>query len=266
MVNKVLMNHSLFAAAKINLSLQITGKRDNGYHILNTLIGFTNLGDRITVVPASNYSLTIDGPYKGHAPADESNLVTRAVRLMEAACQRKADIAVTLTKSIPAGAGLGGGSADAAVVMSELNKIWDSPLNITQLQDLGLKLGAELPVCLRAPGVFRVHGIGEGVMRESIPRQTGIIIWPGVALATGDVFKEYKGEKHDQNDLLDAAIRLAPPIAQALETLNTIGCTSTGMSGSGSSVFGMCEGGWEKAAKLAALHPTWWVKSFIINS
>lgn len=266
MVNKVLMEQSLFAPAKINLSLQVTGRRDDGYHNLNTLIGFTNVGDRITVNDAPAYALHVDGPFKAHAPADESNLITRAVRLMEDSAQRKADIVVRLTKSIPAGAGLGGGSADAAAVMSALNERWDHVFNITQLQNLGVKIGAELPVCLRGPGVFRVHGIGEGVMRESIPRLTGIIIWPGVTLATGDVFKAYAGEKHEQNDLMEAAIRLAPPIGQALDILKSMQCESIGMSGSGSSVFGICEGGWEKAAKLAALHPTWWVKSFIINS
>lgn len=266
MVNKVLMDNSLFAPAKINLSLQITGRRDDGYHDLNTLIGFTNLGDRVAIKPAAQFSLHVDGPFASHAPSDETNLVTRAVRLMESAAQRTAEIEVRLTKSIPAGAGMGGGSADAAAVLLALNEKWDNIFNITQLQNLGMKIGAELPVCLRGPGAFRVHGAGEGVMRERISRMTGVVIWPGVMLSTGDVFRAYQGEKHEQNDLLPAAMRLAPEIGHAMEVLRSLDCQMTGMSGSGSGVFGICEGGWEKAAKLAALHPEWWIKSFIINS
>ena len=260
------MDKPFFAPAKINLSLEIMGRRDDGYHILNTLIAFTNLGDHVRIVKAPAYKLIVDGPYAAHAPADETNLVTRAVRAMEKTCGRTADIEVRLTKSIPAGAGMGGGASGCAIVLKVLNSMWETPLNISQLQNLGLQLGAELPVCMRAPGNFRVTGIGEGMLRERLAnRITGIVVWPGIVLSTGAVFAEYKGEKHEQNDLTEAAMRLTPKIGEAMETLKSIGCTSVGMSGAGSSVFGSCEGGWEKAAKLAASHPDWWVKSFIIN-
>jgi 4-diphosphocytidyl-2-C-methyl-D-erythritol kinase len=272
MVNKTLMEKTLFAPAKLNLNLRVTGRRADGYHILETLIAPTDLGDTLTLKAADSLSLRVDGPFADHAPADESNLVMRAIRLMEDACGRKADIEVRLTKSIPAGAGMGGGSADAAAIMRALNAMWSSPLSEDALKTLGLKIGAELPACLSS-GAQWVSGIGEDVKPVYVPTLYAIVIWPGVKLATKDVFAAYKGPFSKPlegdasamlgNDLTSAAATLAPVINVALSVL-----PGARMTGSGSAVFSVCDDlpvAKETAAQLAAAYPDWWVRSCTVN-
>lgn len=265
------MTRTVFAPAKLNLFLRVTGKRADGYHTLNTLISFTDLGDTLSLQPADSYTLSVDGPFAHHAPAGDDNLVTRAVRAMEKATGQRAHIDVRLTKSIPAGAGLGGGSADAAAIMRALNDLWHQPLSLSEMQVIGLSIGAELPACL-AGGAQWVEGIGDVLAPIDVPPKHAVVIWPHVTLSTADVFNHYKGKfsKHmaanvtdTGNDLTDAAVYLAPAIGEALRIL-----PGARMTGSGSAVFSVCDDAQiakETAAKLAAACPDWWVRSCKIS-
>lgn len=277
MVNTVLMETRVFAPAKINLFLHVTGKRPDGYHTLNTLICFTDLGDELFLSDGA-YALSVEGAYAAHAPADESNLVTRAVRAMEAAAGKKADMRVRLVKHVPAGAGLGGGSADAAAIMHALNARWGKPFTTAQLQGIGVGLGAELPVCL-AGGAHFVSGIGESLAPAKLPPFAAVVAWPGKTLSTKDVFAVFDARfsaplvmpdkitrawiDAQRNDLSDAAIQLQPAVRTAMDE------TGGRMSGSGSAVFALCadaKEAKEKAAALAARHPAWWVRACTINA
>jgi 4-diphosphocytidyl-2-C-methyl-D-erythritol kinase len=273
------METKAFANAKINLMLHVTGRRADGYHTLNTLIGFTDIGDEITFKPADNYALRVTGPFAAQVPVDERNLVTRAVRAMELASGKSVNMELALTKNIPAGAGLGGGSADAACVMHALNDAWGKPFSLPQLQAVGLSLGAELPVCL-AGGAQWVEGIGEKIMPATLPRFDAVVVWPGKALGTVDVFRVFAKDFSEpmsapsdvavqNNDLTDAAVTLQPVIRSVLSALSSqTDCAWARMSGSGSACFGIFRdaGSAKKAAaELAAAYSDWWVKPCVIN-
>lgn len=269
MVKAILM--TLVAPAKINLMLHILGRREDGYHLLQSAMAFADIGDRIALEPGKGFALIVEGVFKNHAPADETNLVARAVRVMEKQAGRSADVIVRLEKNIPAGAGLGGGSADAACVMHALNDLWGQPFTLTQLQAMGMTLGAELPVCLAGAAQW-VEGIGELLSPLAMAPLDVVIVWPGVTLATADVFRAYAKpysvpmRKPDAvtrdwldgcgNDLRDAACALVPDVARA------IAASGGRMSGSGSAVFAVqdsIDAAKETAAKLAAAYPEWWV-------
>jgi len=239
--------------AKINLNLSIIGQRDDGYHTLDTLIAFTKWGDEITIKPSMNFSFTADGPYATiftddllSTNRDSSNLITKAVYLMadKAKCDPK--VHVHITKNIPSGYGLGGGSSNAATVMKALNDLWDIGLNMDDFCDIGIHLGAELPVCLHARPC-RVTGIGEVIQPTSIEKPLQIlIVWPDDHLLTKDVFKCFdrndfsSSDYTKKNHLTDAAISLCPEIKEILDNLNNCEeCDFAQMSGSGSACFGV---------------------------
>lgn len=277
----------VFAPAKVNLMLHVTGRRTDGYHLLQTLIAPMDLGDMLEISDASAFTLVIDGPFAPHAPACGRNLVAKAAALMEEAAGRTADIAVTLHKHVPAGAGLGGGSADAAAVMHFLNARWGHPFDAAGLAALGLKLGAEMPVCLaRAP--YWVEGIGETLTPVAVPTLDAVVVWPAVPVPTAEAFKAYAqispSFRQTQpvpydidatwlaacgNDLTGAAITLAPAVAGALEAVAACdACKFSRMTGSGSGVFGIFDdavAAKKAAADLAAAHPLWWIRMCRIN-
>lgn len=275
---KIGLMKQMRAPAKINLMLHVTGKRPDGYHTLNSLIVFTDLADDMVLESADALSLIVDGPFGGHAPADENNLVMRAVRVMEEAAGKKAALSIRLTKNVPAGAGMGGGSADAACVMRALNDMWGNPFSIMQLKALGLKLGAELPVCMSDHAQW-VDGIGEHVIHATAPTFHGVVAWPAKVLSTASVFKAYHGSftkpmhaPNDvvacRNDLQEAAIMVQPIIKTVIDFLDQAGAVWSRMTGSGSACFGVFESdaaAKKAAAEIAAAKPDWWVKPCKIN-
>ena len=247
------------APAKINLNLNIVGQRKDGYHLLDSVIVFTDWGDDIAIKFASEFRLTADGPYFNIFTAEllstnrgAPNLIVRAVYLMADKAGRKPDIHVHVTKNIPTGAGLGGGSSDAAAVMHALNKLWNMDLSLDELCAMGLKLGAELPVCLYGRAA-RVTGIGDIITPVDIESLHMLVTWPDTGLLTKDVFAVYRrhcgeGRNDDfmewlqsaNNDLAPAAIELCPDIGELLSELSkSDGCISAQMSGSGSACFGI---------------------------
>lgn len=266
-----------FAPAKVNLTLHVTGQRADGYHLLDSLVVFANVGDRITALPADKLSLTIDGPRTAGLAADADNLVLRAARLMGGR-----GAALRLTKHLPVSSGIGGGSADAAATMRALARLWQVPLPGPQA---AAGLGSDVPVCLLGQSC-RMSGVGEQIEPlATLPPVWLVLANPGVPLSTPSVFAaltERRGAPMPQslprfasvadlagflslqrNDLEPAARSLAPVIGTVLTALAAQeGCLLARMSGSGATCFGLFASATAADAAASGLgqaHPRWWV-------
>jgi 4-diphosphocytidyl-2-C-methyl-D-erythritol kinase len=275
----------LSARAKINLYLHVTGRRADGYHLMDSLVCFAELGDELTIAAAPELSLSLEGPF---APAlsTSDNLVLRAARLLDPV----RGAALHLTKHLPVAAGIGGGSADAAAALVGLSRFWGLALPATE-QVLGL--GADLPVCL-APGPCYVAGIGENlVAAPALPPTYLVLANPRRPLPTVDVFRGYARQSQGRfsaparwseppsdaedlarrlgrtrNDLTQAAVALVPEIGELLAMLERApGCLIARMSGSGASCFGLFaapESAAKAAAALQVVSPNWWIRATAI--
>jgi 4-diphosphocytidyl-2-C-methyl-D-erythritol kinase len=285
------------AWAKVNLTLQVTGQRSDGYHELESLVAFADVGDRLRMEPAGALSLAIEGPFAaaladadGKADAD-GNLVLRAARALAAAVGQPDGAAFTLTKNLPVASGIGGGSADAAAALRGLVRLWRLSLPAAELESLALTLGADVPVCLRGESVV-MSGIGDRLQPvPALPPLWLLLVNPGVALSTAAVFAAREGgfspvaeprlpplDLRDfidwlarrGNDLEAPAGRLAPAVAKVLTVLRALpACLLARMSGSGATCFGLFEN--EAAARSAAealvlQHPRWWVAPALLRA
>jgi len=275
---------SVFAPAKINLYLHVTGKRTDGYHLLDSLMVFAGIGDTVTAAPAPSLVLTIEGPFAEGLDAGSDNLVLKAARALQDATKCTKGAALTLTKRLPVASGIGGGSADAAATVKALCDLWDVELPEKELQDLALSLGADVPVCLKGTPSF-VGGIGEELSpTPSLPPCWLVLVNPGVGVSTPAVFKARDGGFADpapfdeapesperlaallaqrRNDLEKPAQSIAPEIGAVLAALQNAGsCLLTRMSGSGATCFGVFANAEEAEAAvehLLARNPHWWV-------
>jgi 4-diphosphocytidyl-2-C-methyl-D-erythritol kinase len=275
----------LTAPAKINLYLHVVGRRDDGYHLLDSLVAFTGLADRLELRPAAEITLSVEGEFADKAGETNDNLVLRAARLLAEAAgiDEGTGVAARLVKNIPAAAGLGGGSADAAAALRGLMRLWGIPQDAVDLPALALALGADVPVCLAGRPSF-VGGIGEIIETAPELPPTGLLLVnPGLALATPSVFARRRGgfSPEDRfsnspadvaelaalladrsNDLAEAAIALAPVIADVLTALESAhGCRLARMTGSGATCFGLFDD--EVAAETAAdqlRDNGWWIR------
>jgi len=281
------MIEPILAPAKINLYLHVVGKRPDGYHLLESLVVFAAMGDRIAVAPAADLSLAIDGPFAGRLAADENNLVLRAARGLRALVGTKAGAAITLTKNLPIASGIGGGSADAAATISALLTLWDVQPALDKVFDFALTLGADVPVCFYGdPAVMT--GVGESIKSAgSLPATHMLLVNPLVATPTPQVFKARSGSfsepnpwesllptaepkpqdlaaalKARRNDLTEAAISIAPVIRDVLTAIDrTDGCLLARLSGSGATCFGLyAQAAEAEAARhtILAAQPGWW--------
>ncbi|MEN8194988.1 MAG: 4-(cytidine 5'-diphospho)-2-C-methyl-D-erythritol kinase [Pseudomonadota bacterium] len=272
----------LAAPAKVNLYLHVTGRRADGYHLLDSLIAFTALSDQLELGPADGMRLTVEGAFADNAGPLDDNLVLRAARALADVAKVDKGMAGRLVKNIPAAAGLGGGSADAAAALRGLMRLWDIPRDTVDLPTLALELGADIPVCLAAGSSF-VGGVGEQIEAAPALPETGILLVnPGVALATPSVFAGRRGGfsppgrfsesppnakvlagllGERDNDLTEAAIRLAPVIADVLAALESApGCHLARMTGSGATCFGLFDDEAAAAGAAGALRrDDWWV-------
>ena len=272
----------LAAPAKVNLYLHVTGRRADGYHLLDSLVVFTALSDQLELGPADGMSLTVEGAFADNAGSLDDNLVLRAARSLAGAAKIDKGMAARLLKNIPAAAGLGGGSADAAAALRGLMRLWDIPRDTVDLPSLALELGADIPVCLAAGSSF-VGGVGEQIeAAPALPEAGLLLVNPGVALATPSVFAGRRGGfsppgrfsesppntqalagllGERDNDLTEAAIRLAPVIADVLATLeSTPGCHLARMTGSGATCFGLFDDEAAAAGAASAFRrDDWWV-------
>jgi 4-diphosphocytidyl-2-C-methyl-D-erythritol kinase len=270
------------AHAKVNLYLHVVGRRADGYHLLDSLVVFAELHDVVTAGPADDLSLTIDGPFAGVLAEERDNLVLRAARALAEATKREPKARLHLTKRIPVAAGIGGGSADAAATLRALARLWSVEID----RDVALRLGADVNVCVASETMF-MSGIGETLdLAPALPPLHLLLVNPGVAVATRDVFRSRTGPftrparfnvpplsaarfaqflRHRCNDLTAAAMALAPAIRQVREAVGaTEGCLLARMSGSGATVFGLygtAEDAARAAAAIARDHPEWWVWS-----
>lgn len=255
------------APAKLNLALHVTARRADGYHLLDSLVGFAGVGDLVTL-EAGPLSLRIDGPFAAGLSADD-NLCLRAARLAGA------DAAIRLTKNLPVASGIGGGSADAAAVLRGLARMGHPlPPDIE-------RLGADVPVCL-ASGPARMQGVGEVVTPlPALPAIPIVLANPGVALSTPQVFAALQRRDHPalpaiprfdgladlvawltgtRNDLEPAAMAIAPVIGQVLDGLHATGAAFARMSGSGATCFGLYDNPDRARIAAAALKQHgWWV-------
>ncbi len=277
------MTVSVLASAKINLYLHVTGRREDGYHLLDSLFVFAKDGDVVTVGEADDLTLNVCGTYADSLPVGEENIVLKAVRLLAEACGKKPTAAVTLEKNLPVAAGIGGGSADAAATLKALLKLWGQTIPEKELHKIALKLGADVPSCLAAKAV-QVSGIGEILTpAPSLPPLFLLLVNPNRPVFTPAVFKtrtqtfsdpmpftqemtdfdDFVQElKKRHNDLSEAACQLEPAVFDVLKALQADSrCRLARMSGSGGTCFGIFSS-FEDASlccdQIRKKRPNWW--------
>lgn len=282
------MTVEVLAPAKVNLALHVTGQREDGHHLLDTLVGFGPSFDRLTLREGKTLSLTVKGPELVGVPSNIDNLVMKAARLLDA--ERGASM--VLEKHLPAASGIGGGSSDAAAAIRGLLAMWERA-NLNEMSDraLGaisekiLSLGADVPMCL-IPCPLRARGIGEKIeWVRGLPPLPVVLMNPRVPVSTADVFRglrvkdnapmpdkfpewsgivdfcRWLGEQ--RNDLQPSAMALCPDIGTTLDRLNACdGVLLTRMSGSGATCFAIFSD--EEHCRMAAdrlshENPGYWV-------
>ncbi|WP_224824900.1 4-(cytidine 5'-diphospho)-2-C-methyl-D-erythritol kinase [Cognatishimia sp. MH4019] len=266
------MTVSAFAPAKINLTLHVTGQRTDGYHLLDSLVCFADIGDLVTVAFDAALSLTVTGPRAKGVPTDDSNLVLKAARFLDPNGMAH----ITLDKHLPAAAGIGGGSSDAAATLRALSELWEVPL-----PDSTVTLGADVPVCLH-PMALRMQGVGDLLTPVApLPETHAVLVNPGVDVPTPAVFNALKHKDNapmegvptfadtralarwlaeQRNDLQAPAIGQAPLILDVLDRLDD--GLFAAMSGSGATCFALYTSAAEARAKARDLsqdQPGWWV-------
>ena len=250
----------IHANAKINWSLDITGRREDGYHLMDMLMQPVSLYDEITLEEAEDITLTCSGdPY---LPPSEDHLAFRAAKALQTAAKTDRGVSIHVCKHIPMGAGMGGGSADAAGVLIGLNKLWKLGLSQEELERIGLTLGADVPFCLRG-GLQRTQGIGEIMTSPgTAPTVPLVVIQPCEGLSTGAIFKAYHTQEQISHPDTEAAAQQLvsldldalsatlgnvmqtvsegqrPAIGEAILQLKENGAVFALMTGSGSAVFG----------------------------
>ena len=273
------------APAKVNLTLRVTGRRADGYHLLDSLAVFAALGDRIAVRPAAALSLRVGGPFADGVPTGPENLVMRAAERLRALRRVGAGAEIALEKHLPHGGGIGGGSSDAATALGLLARLWGvAPLS----DEEALPLGADVPVCLHAPRAARMEGIGERVTAlPGLPPAALVLVSPGLHVPTPRVFEALRTggtafsaplnppgapmdlaalaafARRGGNDLQAAAVAVAPGIGAVLGALTGApGLLAHGMSGSGSVCWGLApDMAAARAAAAALRRPGWWVRA-----
>lgn len=289
------------APAKLNLYLHVVGRRDDGYHELDSLVAFADVADTVTVrpgvarvalrgvtLPPVGPRLAVSGPFgpalmEGN-PAD--NLVIRAAYALAARLGREPDAMISLEKVLPIASGIGGGSADAAATLRGLARLWGVPVTERALYEVGASLGADVPVCLAGRACY-FGGIGD-VLDEApaLPETHVLLVNPRVPVPTPAVFKARTGGFSEparftevpadaaalaallrarRNDLTEPALTVAPSIADVLSALEaTPGCLLARLSGSGATCFGLYARADEATAAAALVQGTqlnWWVKA-----
>jgi len=278
-----------FAPAKINLYLHITDRLDNGYHTLDTLIAFADIGDLLKIENAKSFCYQVDGPFSKGLANNSKNLVSHAAHAIAKASGNELNVRITLTKNLPVAAGIGGGSADAAATIRGLMKWWNIAQDEPYLPELTLSLGADTPICFSSKPA-RVHGIGEKTDRApTFPELSVILINPMRACHTPAIFNAYDENKKNHkplldipehlsnpdhfisfldkqnNDLQDIAAKKIPEIIHIIETLkNHPDCALARMSGSGATCFGLFKNKTQAQKAFKEIkhdHPQWWVQT-----
>jgi 4-diphosphocytidyl-2-C-methyl-D-erythritol kinase len=289
----------VFAPAKINLTLHVTGRRPDGYHLLDSLVAFADVGDELLVSGGSEgLALRVRGPEASGVPTDTGNLALRAAAILAGGQGATID----LLKNLPAASGIGGGSSDAAAAlraMMALRGLGRSALETraragdadfaAQAAEI-LALGADVPMCL-FPRPLRARGIGERIDPVALPEVPAVLVNPRLPVATAAVFQALECRDNpgmpdavpaltdasalaawlggQRNDLESAAMRVQPAVATVLAAIGASGgCLLARMSGSGATCFGLYrapEEAGRAAARLAAERPGWWVSPVVLG-
>ncbi len=264
----------IHAPAKLNLNLRVTGRRDDGYHLLDSVVVFTGFGDWIELEPAQEDSVAVTGDFASSVGAGDDNICFRALAAFRDHGGLAGFHSITIDKRIPVGAGLGGGSSDAAVILRYLNSTSPAPLADRRLAEAALSLGADVPVCL-AGTAQRVQGIGDILTPvDPVPHSHLVLARANAMLPTAEVFRslsesgsreaaplrssEISGSLADiiaaGNDLQAAAMSLSPDIGRVVDRLrDSNGVIATQMSGSGSACFGLFDNGDDAATAAQTL-------------
>ena len=271
--------------------LHITAKSSNGFHTIESLIAFADIGDELTVGPSSGLYLNTNGPFSQDLCSNESNLVIKAAKALAKFYAITPEAIITLTKNLPVSSGIGGGSTDAASVLYALSTLWKLPTNSNKLHKIAKKLGADVPVCLiRSPSIVR--GIGEKISPfYGLPEMWCVLANPGKPVSTQDVFAAYT-EKFSEprsikqrfttvrefinylsnfnNDLTKAAIQISPVISTVLKEMSSKkNQLLTRLSGSGATCYALFEDKMSAASaanELKLKYPEWWVQVARIES
>jgi len=265
---------SLFAPAKVNLALHVLGRRADGYHDLDSIVAFANVGDRLTFTPADRFAITVSGPFAAALPQADDNIIARSWSAAQAIAANRgralAPVAVHLEKNLPVASGIGGGSANAAAALKGFLRLAGIMEVDDEVTAAGLAIGADVPVCMVGLAC-RMQGVGERItpIAGFTPRPA-ILVNPLVEVSTPAVFKRLALEKGQsyaaaiadlrdpaswRNDLAQPAIALAPIIGDVLARLSgTPGVTRAFMSGSGATCVGLLE----DEGAMPDLDPKWW--------
>jgi 4-diphosphocytidyl-2-C-methyl-D-erythritol kinase len=281
------------APAKINLALHVTGQRADGYHLLDTLVTFADAGDRLTLTGAVEDTFTVSGRFSAGLPTDAiaktGNLVLRARDLLLPEAEKQGmqapQVHIHLEKNLPIASGIGGGSADAAATLRGLIRLWKLAIPPDDLQDMALKLGADVPMCLESrPLVAR--GIGEDIrLLEGFPTLHLLLVNPLVEVSTPTIFKMLADKNNPplvlpkgaassdawiqalrmaRNDLQPPAEKLEARISEALSLLEETQPVFARMSGSGATCFGVYSNVADCNAALTLLEarkPEWYLQA-----
>ncbi len=245
------------APAKLNLFLHVVGRRQDGYHLLQTVFRFLDFSDQLSFRSRADGIIKLNNPIAG-VPEDK-DLCVRAAMLLKQQTGTKQGVDIFLQKRIPMGGGLGGGSSDAATTLLALNQLWEVNLSKDQLLELGLQLGADVPVFIFGQNAF-AEGIGEKLAPIELPPAWYLILVPPVQVSTAEIFASKELTRNTipikippfsvwqgQNDLELVVCRAYPEVARCLEWLKRLeNTTIAAMSGSGACVFA------EFATELAA--------------
>lgn len=274
------------APAKINLYLHVTGRREDGYHLLDSLVAFASVGDRLRLEPAENFAFEMEGPMAAALAGEESekNLVVRAARALGRELDKKLDFRLILTKNLPVASGIGGGSTDGAAALRLLAEHWGIEPDEARILKIAAGLGQDVPCCVAAQTCY-FRGIGDVTEPgPALPHTDIVLVNPSKALPTPSVFKARSGpfapsvpffpEMPDvralaaelakrENSLTAPAMTLCPEIETLLTALaGEKDCLLARMSGSGATCFGLFPdrgAARQAAARLYETHPDWWV-------
>jgi len=277
-----------FAPAKINLFLHVGEKRGDGFHDLQSLVVFVDVGDTLAFSPSPELTLTLHGPFASGLEAEDDNLVLRAAQALAKHTGRPAaKAAIRLMKQLPVASGIGGGSADAAAVLRGLTRLWALDLSWTELRAVAETIGSDVPVCVESKASW-MEGRGERVMpAATLPQMPMLVVNPGIAVSTAEVFRTL-ATRHGtgrinratplsspreliafltktSNDLQAPAQQIAPVIGHVLDELSRMpGAELWRMSGSGATCFALFYD--QNAAEMAQValshtHPDWWVRA-----
>ena len=288
------------ANAKINLNLSVLGKRADGYHALDSLVTFAVLGDELSVSSSDELTLTYEGAFASDLQDsfvhESDDLVLKAATALQLESGTSMSAALQLTKSVPLGAGLGGGSADAAACLRLLNSFWKLDWSMEALMTLGANIGSDIPACLiNAP--CRMTGRGEHVTKiDMLPILFCVLVNPGVHLSTPEIFRKLNTSKIDAdkrntlneklpdlttyealynylqntgNDLLSPAMEIAPSIGLVLDAISNTGADISAMTGSGSTCFGLFKdevSAFHAKEQLMGLFPDYWVEASALKT